>query len=157
MDDRAPELTGWLTSQLAHRLGAVVVAPAYRQAPEAVFPAALEDADALRWLAEHRTEVGAPPGPSHSSATARAATSRPPARRVPGTADSSSTLRCSSTPALELEDEFPSEREHASGPVLSAVAYRRVVDLYLAGGSPAAADASPLRAASFGGLPPTSS
>lgn len=48
-----------LCRSLCHRVRCVVVSVAYRLAPEAKFPAALEDCySALEWCAKHATEIG---------------------------------------------------------------------------------------------------
>lgn len=55
----SPKQDDALCRLIADELGAIVVAPVYRLAPEHVFPAALDDASAaLRWLAK-RDEVDA--------------------------------------------------------------------------------------------------
>lgn len=52
----------WLCSQVASRVGAVVVSVGYRLAPEHRFPAAVDDAwDGLVWTAGHARELGADP------------------------------------------------------------------------------------------------
>ena len=59
----SPLLYDWICGQLALRLGAVVVAPDYRKAPEHPAPAAVDDAVAVaRWLldAGGGADVGAP-------------------------------------------------------------------------------------------------
>jgi acetyl esterase/lipase len=55
----SPQLELMTHGQLARDLGAVVVAPDYRLAPENPFPAALDDCMAtLRWMREHADELG---------------------------------------------------------------------------------------------------
>jgi triacylglycerol lipase len=55
----SPELFDFYTRALVEQLGVVIVGVAYRQAPEAVFPAAVEDCyAALRWIWESASEQG---------------------------------------------------------------------------------------------------
>ena len=56
-------MTAWLSSHLATRVGAVVVAPGYRLAPEFPAPAPGEDCYAVAaWAAEHAAELGGDAG-----------------------------------------------------------------------------------------------
>jgi acetyl esterase len=53
-----------LARQIAERIGATVVLPDYRLAPEHPFPAACDDAhDVLLWVAGHRSELAAASAP----------------------------------------------------------------------------------------------
>lgn len=53
----------WLCTHVAARVGAVVFAVGYRQAPEHRFPVAVEDAYAgLRWVVDHAAEHGGDAG-----------------------------------------------------------------------------------------------
>ena len=55
----SPQLEQFTQGRLARDLGAVVVAPDYRLAPENPFPAALNDGMAtLGWMREHADELG---------------------------------------------------------------------------------------------------
>lgn len=55
----SPQLEQMTQGRIARDLGAVVVAPDYRLAPENPFPAALDDCMAtLRWMREHADELG---------------------------------------------------------------------------------------------------
>ncbi|MFJ9389285.1 alpha/beta hydrolase [Nocardioides sp. NPDC101246] len=59
----SPEQSRWMAGRIAARTGAVVVAPAYRLAPEHPHPAAVEDCWAvLRWLVVNAGHLGADPG-----------------------------------------------------------------------------------------------
>ncbi|MFI5625327.1 alpha/beta hydrolase [Nocardioides sp. NPDC051685] len=58
----SPEQSRWMAGRIAARMGAVVVAPAYRLAPEDPYPAAVEDCwRALRWAVAHADDLGADP------------------------------------------------------------------------------------------------
>lgn len=58
----SPEQSRWMAGRIAAHIGAVVVAPAYRLAPEHPYPAAVEDCWAvLRWVVANADELGADP------------------------------------------------------------------------------------------------
>ena len=84
---------------LARETGHKVISVGYRLAPEAAFPAGLDDCyGVVRWAAEQGDEPGAgTERTSPSPATARAATSSPPSPRRPTTTGSlrSRTRSCS--------------------------------------------------------------
>ena len=57
-----PDMMAGATDAIARETGTVVVAPAYRLAPESPFPAGLEDAySTLIWMHTHATELGIDP------------------------------------------------------------------------------------------------
>lgn len=59
----SPEQSRWMAGRIAAGVGAVVVAPAYRLAPEHPYPAAVEDCWAvLGWALEHADDLGADAG-----------------------------------------------------------------------------------------------
>lgn len=142
----SPEQSRWLTSNVAARAGAVVVAPAYRLAPEHPYPAAVEDCwTALEWAIEHAGHLGADPrriavmGDSAGGTLATVLALK--ARDVGGPELRGQALVY---PLVDLGD--------GRGPGLSTI-----VRDYL-GENPAAvhdAYVSPIRAASHTGLPPT--
>ncbi|MGY4651514.1 alpha/beta hydrolase [Mycobacterium sp. URHB0021] len=58
----SPQFEAMGAGRLARELGAVVVSPAYRLAPENPFPAGLDDCMAtLRWMRDHAVELGIDP------------------------------------------------------------------------------------------------
>jgi acetyl esterase/lipase len=58
----SPQFEAFEAGRLARGLGAVVVSPDYRLAPEHPFPAALDDCMAtLRWMRAHSDELGIDP------------------------------------------------------------------------------------------------
>jgi acetyl esterase/lipase len=57
-----PQIEAVLSAGMAREIGAVVVSPGYRLAPEHPFPAALDDCIAtLKWMANHGDELGIDP------------------------------------------------------------------------------------------------
>jgi acetyl esterase/lipase len=146
------ELCDWLCSNVALRVGAVVVSVDYRLAPRHRFPAAVEDSyAALVWAAEHAAGLGAggPVGVMGESAGGNlSAVLCLLARDRGGPALSHQVLLY---PATDMTAEHPATARtpFLSGPEMEA--YRRH---YLADADPADPMASPLLASDHGGLPP---
>lgn len=153
----SPEQTRWLNSRIAAHVGAIVVAPTYRLAPEHPYPAAVDDAWAtLRWVADQAAELGGDPARlsvmGDSAGGNLAAVCALLARDAGGPALRSQVLIY---PAVEAHERWPSEDEHAEAPVLTSALMRRFIALYL--GDDATTEdwqASPIRAGSLSGLPP---
>jgi acetyl esterase len=145
-----------LCRALAAATPAVVVSVDYRLAPEHRWPAAVEDAYAATlWASRNAAALG---GAQHRLAVAGdsaggnlAAVVALGARDRGGPAIAFQLLVY---PALDAAGDTASWREHADGFQLTAAGMRWYWDHYLGGADGTAPDASPLRAAFLGGLPP---
>ena len=145
-----------LCRALAAATPAVVVSVDYRLAPEHRWPAAVEDAYAATlWASRNAAALG---GAQHRLAVAGdsaggnlAAVVALGARDRGGPAIAFQLLVY---PVLDAAGDTPSWREYAEGYHLTAAGMRWYWDHYLGGADGAAPDASPLRAAFVGGLPP---
>jgi acetyl esterase len=153
-----PEQSGWLSSRVAVRNKAVVIAPAYRLAPEDVFPAGVEDCwAALTWVAEHADELGISAERlavmGDSAGGNLAAVMALLARDAGGPPLRAQVLIY---PGVEIYDEWPSEINNVHDPVLTSANMRAFGRLYL-GADYGTEDfrASPIRATSHAGLPKT--
>ena len=151
-----PEQSAWLASHVALELGAIVVSPSYRLAPEHPYPAAIEDTwSTFEWLlanppADADLTRVAVMGDSAGGNLAAVAALRARDAGVTG-------LRAQVLiyPAVEMYERYPSEDLFAEAPVLTSRGMRTFGRLYL-GESYGTEDwqASPLRAASHADLPP---
>jgi acetyl esterase len=145
-----------LCRALAAATPAVVVSVGYRLAPEHRWPAAVEDAyAAAEWASRNAAALG---GAQHRLAVAGdsaggnlAAVVALGARDRGGPAIAFQLLVY---PALDAAGDTASWREYAEGYHLTADGMRWYWDHYLGGADGAAPDASPLRAAFVGDLPP---
>jgi len=139
---------------LANAAGVIVVSVGYRLAPEAPFPAGLEDClCATRWLAEHAGELGGDPrrlavaGDSAGGNLAAVV-----ARRLRGEVDL--RMQVLIYPVADAGCNTASYREFGERHGLTAASMQRFWNLYLDGSDGLVPDASPLRADDLAGLPP---
>ncbi|MCW2771164.1 MAG: alpha/beta hydrolase [Aeromicrobium sp.] len=151
-----PEQSVWLASRIAVRNRVAVVSPAYRLAPEDVFPAAVDDCwGSLTWVVEHAAELGIDPQRiavmGDSAGGNLAAVVALLARDAGGPELRGQVLIY---PGTEMYDRWPSEDRNADAPVLTSRNMRTFVRLYL-GEQHGTEDfrASPIRAASHVDLP----
>jgi len=145
-------LGDWICSQVAVRVGAVVLSVAYRLAPKYPFPAAVDDCfAAARWAAEHAEELGAagPMGLMGESAGANLSAVVSLLTRDGGPPIAHQALLY---PPTDLTRESASAKPALIIPAAETRAYRR---LYLGDADPKDSRVSPLLADDHRGLPPT--
>ncbi|MEU4683002.1 alpha/beta hydrolase [Streptomyces xinghaiensis] len=143
-------------------IGALVVSPDYRLAPEHPYPAALEDCYAgLSWLAKNTAELGILPdrtalwGDSAGACLAAALTLLAHDRNGPAI-----RFQCLVAPALDDRLRTASARLHTDTPVWNRHNARLSWEAYLGPGTPGSQDVSPYAAparagtALLKGLPP---
>ncbi len=141
---------------LCAQVEAVVVSIGYRLAPEAPFPAAVEDCmAATRWAAGHVAELG---GDAERIAVAGdsaggnlAAVVAQQARDAGGPALAAQLLIY---PGVEFETRYPSEEENGEGYFLTREEMIWFADHYTGDADRTDPRLSPLRAADLSGLPP---
>jgi acetyl esterase len=145
-----------LCRKLAAAVPAVVVSVGYRLAPEHRWPAAVEDAYAATlWASAHAAELG---GVQHRLAVAGDSAGGNLAAVVAlGARDRGGppvAFQLLVYPVLDAAADTASWGEFADGFYLTAAGMRWYWNHYLGGADGWAPDASPLRAAFVGGLPP---
>jgi acetyl esterase/lipase len=152
------ELSHQPCTALADDLGAIVVSPSYRLAPEHPFPAATDDTfAALRWTAETIGHYG---GDSNrlvvAGESAGANLAAVAAQRTRDESGPALVAQILIYPPIDPEARTPSRRHFRAGPILSASAIANLWKHYL--GQYSAEDppprAAPNRASSLAGLAP---
>ena len=141
---------------LCVRSDSLVISVDYRHAPEHRFPAAPEDAyAAVRWVAEHASELGGIPDQlvlaGWSAGANLAAVTCQRIRDEGGPAIAGQLLV---TPVVDCDLGRGSYQENAEGFVLTAGLMKWFWDFYADEDQRSDPKASPLRAASLEGLPP---
>jgi len=135
---------------------AVVVSVDYRLAPEAPFPAAVDDCEAaVRWVSEHAETIGADgsrlavAGDSAGGNLAAVV-----ARRARDAGGPPISFQLLIYPCTDVTCSEPSHVENGEGYLLTAERMRWFYDHYLAGSDPRLGDVSPLLVSDLTGLPP---
>ncbi|MDQ3469654.1 MAG: alpha/beta hydrolase fold domain-containing protein, partial [Actinomycetota bacterium] len=145
-----------LCRDLCDRSDAVVVSVNYRHAPEARFPAAVDDGfAAVTWVADHAVELGGLPGQlavAGWSAGANVATIVCRLARDAGGPEIAGQLLL--TPVTDCDFTTGSYAENAEGFVLTRPLMEWFWDHYADPEDRHHPDASPLRAEDLSGLPP---
>jgi cation diffusion facilitator CzcD-associated flavoprotein CzcO/acetyl esterase/lipase len=121
-----------LCRDLCARSDTVVISVDYRHAPEARFPAAVDDAyDALTWVADHADELGCIPGQlvigGWSAGANLAAVATHQSRDAGGPALVGQLLLC---PVTDGSSERPSYTENGEGYIFTAALMRWFWDQY---------------------------
>lgn len=154
----APDLYDWTCQALADETGAVVVAPAYRKAPEHRAPAALDDCIAVAdWLTRPQglRRVGAD-GPlivAGDSAGGSLATLVAIAARDAGVSGVAGQVLI--YPSTDLTNSSPSSIDKVDEPLLPRRHMLDYTELYLGDAvKPTDPRVSPLHVADLSGLPP---
>lgn len=155
----SPQFESFLTGQVARQLNAVVVSPAYRLAPEHVFPAALDDCMAtLRWIRANADELGIDPQRiAVAGASAGGGLSASVAQR---SLDEGIALRAQALVYPMLDDRSALRQDHGGrGRFMWTPASNRFGWTSYLGREPRTSDApeyaAPARRPELNGLPPT--
>jgi acetyl esterase/lipase len=148
-----------LCRDLCARSGCLIVSVDYRHAPEARFPAAVDDAmAALRWVSAQAADLGGRPGPvavaGWSAGANQAAVVCQLARDAGGPENLQIAGQLLLTPVTDGDRNTASYRENAEGYVLTASLMQWFFDHYADEADRHDPRIAPLRAASLAGLPP---
>jgi acetyl esterase len=142
-----------IARQLANASGAVLLSVDYRLAPEAPFPAAVEDARAaVAWAAgAGAAQLGTDPARVVAGGDSAGGNLAAVAARHAGDALRGQAL---AYPALDATMSGASYVEHADGPMLKPADMAQCWSRYLDGADPGDPDATPLAAADLRGVAP---
>lgn len=144
-----------VAQRLAAKTGCVVVSVGYRLAPEAVFPAAVEDSwDAFTWAADHAAELGADRKKMVVCGDSAGGTLSAVVAQM--CADSESyelALQVLIYPSTDMSRSWPSYERNGTGNMLTSAALQMFIGQYV----PNSADrldtrASPMRRSDLKGL-----
>ena len=141
---------------LCVRSGAIVISVDYRHAPEAVFPAAVDDAfAATRWIAENASSLGGVAGQLAIAGWSAGANLAAVVCRLARDAGGPTIVgQLLVTPVTDGATTWPSHVANAEGFMLTAALMRWFWDNYAAPDQRADPRASPLSAESLAELPP---
>jgi cation diffusion facilitator CzcD-associated flavoprotein CzcO/acetyl esterase/lipase len=145
-----------LCRDLCVRSDSIIVSVDYRHAPEARFPAAVDDAfAALRWVSSHAAALGGRPGPvavAGWSAGANLATVVCRLARDAGGPAIAGQLLI--TPVTDTDTTRPSYQENGERYVLTNAIMRWFIDHYVDAADRTDPRVAPLRATNLSNLPP---
>ena len=148
-----------LLRDLCARSGCLIVSADYRHAPEARFPAAVDDAmAALRWVSANAEALGGAAGPVAVAGWSAGANQAAVVCQLARDAGGPENLRIAGqlllTPVTDGDRSTASYRENAEGYVLTASLMQWFFDHYADAADRHDPRIAPLRAASLAGLPP---
>ena len=135
---------------------AVVVSVDYRLAPEAPFPAAVDDCEAaVRWVSDHAEAIGAVGSRlAVAGDSAGGNLGAVVARRARDAGGPPISFQLLIYPCTDMTCSKPSHSENGEGYLLTAERMRWFYGHYLAGCDPRHPDLSPLLVGDLSGLPP---
>ena len=141
--------------QIARSARAVVVSVAYRLAPEAPFPAALEDAmAATTWVAEHAGELGGDDRVAVAGDSAGGNLAAVVAQQCRDTGGPELSAQFLIYPSTDVAGDYPSRVENGTGYFLESATMEWFFQHYAGGETAIDARLSPLLAEDLTGLPP---